>query len=63
MEYVDKTESCPDPKDLLQKALELNGKPEIQLLFSEFFKFSIFYRNMRSRVIAENTAIGRTDSA
>ena len=62
MEYVDKTESCPDPKDLLQKALELNGKPEIQLLFSEFFKFSIFYRNMRSRVIAENAAIGRTDS-
>ena len=62
MEYVDKTESCPAPKDLLEKSLELNGKPEIQQLFSEFFKFSIFYRNMRSRVIAENVALGGTDS-
>ncbi len=62
MEYLDKTESYPDPKDLLQKALELNGKPEIQRLFSEFFKFSIFYRNMRDKVIAENAAISGTDS-
>ena len=62
MEYVDKTETCPDPKDLLQKTLELNGKPEIQLLFSEFFKFSIFYRNMRSKVIEENAAVVGPDS-
>ena len=51
MEYLDKTESYSNPKDLLEKTLELNGKPEIQRLFSDFFKFSIFYRNMRDKVI------------
>ena len=50
MEYVDRTNSCPEAKDLVQKTLELFEKPEMQQLFSEFFKYCIFYRNMRNKL-------------
>ena len=54
MEYIDKTNAYPEARDLLNKTFELYGKPEMQQLFSDFFKFCIFYRNIRKKIIAEN---------
>ena len=53
MEYIDRTNTVLEPKNLLYETNEITGKPEMQQLFCDFFRYSILYRNMRDKLIPE----------